>query len=537
MNFGQEVTSINNSLLIANLLKQGRGDEVKALFREQEELKKSSESFVSYMDRLISESKMSRSVIVQRSGLSRDYMYKVLRGDKTTTERDYIIAFCMAMKLDIIHTQHALELYPFPVLDEEDIRSGIIIAAIQERVGIDELNEWLEKCGQPLLRTSPDMPSVKVGPSRSTLFSGDPVYSESRKGQEPLRKRSVDEMKIKNTRTSAEQTGMAPVDLAIGAEYEFVTEDGKTLFAQAFFENEISFFAINEVSMYVEQYLTESREIEHYETLRDAAESQYFLLYLELDKLTDKEVAKKLSEIDDTQYYGIRAGARFGKHGMEPFIEIYNSWEPEKCEYVQVRKVDGQFIYSASHRSYYLRYELGPVYEAYYPNAEPEAYLFETESIDDLGEHESFRQNLMMAVNFIKMNFEREEDNNMTINEISRRSVFHTDDYGISGIDSADAEIVVDDNGQIVFLHAQWVSEASDDVHFETTFESTYDLYEKMFELGCDTEALCAERDRVVKAGMPEEEATSRYSMQREELIEMIKEKLSENNIEFSEDY
>ena len=57
-----------------------------------------------------------------------------------------------------------------------------------------------------------------------------------------------------------------------------------------------------------------------------------------------------------------------------------------------------------------------------------------------------------------------------------------------------------------------------------------------MFEPGCDTEALCAERDRVVKAGMPEEEAASRYSMQREELVEMIKEKLSENDIEFNED-
>ena len=396
---------INNSLMIAGLLKQGRTDEVKAFFLEQEKWKTSSESFVSYMDRMISESKMSRSLIVQRSGLSRDYMYKVLRGDKITSERDYIIAFCMAMKLDLFHIQHALELYPFPPLDEDDLRSSIIIAAIQEGVGIDELNLWLEKCKVPLLRTSPEMPSVKVGPARSTLFSADPLYSESRKGHEPLKKRSIDEMEIKNTKSSVEQTGLAPVDLAIGAEYEFVSDGGQTLYAQAFFEGEYSFFAINETSMYVEQYLTDSKELERYETLTESNVSEYFPLFLELDKLTDKEVAKKLSEIDDTKYYGMRAAARYEVHGMEPFVEAFNTQQPEKCEYIQVRKTAGGYCYSASHKSYYLRYELGPLYKAYYPAAEPEGYLFETNSLDNLGSYEYFKPSFEVLKTFIENNW------------------------------------------------------------------------------------------------------------------------------------
>ncbi len=356
------------------------------------------------MDHLISVSKMSRSQIVQRSGLSRDYMYKVLRGDKKTTERDYIVAFCMAMSLDIIHTQHALELYPFPVLDESDIRSGIIIAAIQAKAGIDELNEWLEKCGQPLLRTSPDMPSAKVGPNRSTPVSENPVYSELRKGEKPLKKRSVEEMEIKNTKTSVEQVGMAPIDLAIGAEYELLDEDGKTLFVQAFFETDYTFFAVDKVSMYVEQYLTDSKEIERYETLKDAAESQFFPLFLELDKLTDKEFAKKLSEIDDTKYFGSRSCARYERYGLAPFVEVYNNQQPEKSEYIQVRKTADGYHYSASHKSYYLRFELGPFYEAYYPNAEPEVYLFETDSLDDLGEYNHFLPAFVSIRAFIEKN-------------------------------------------------------------------------------------------------------------------------------------
>ncbi len=229
------MSGINRAIRIADLLRQGRADEALALFHEQEMRRGSPESFVAYMDRIIADSGMSRTRIIQRSGLSRDYMYKVLRGDKTTSERDYIIAFCMAMKLDLDQTQHALELYPFPNLSEEDFRSSDIMAAIQKGAGIDELNGWLEKFSQPLLRTSPDMPAAKIRPERSTLSSEKPVYSGSERGYEPLKKRSAEEMNITGTKTSVEQTGLAPVDLAVGAEYEFVTDEGRTLYAQAFF--------------------------------------------------------------------------------------------------------------------------------------------------------------------------------------------------------------------------------------------------------------------------------------------------------------
>lgn len=270
--------------------------------------------------------------------------------------------------------------------------------------------------------------------------------------------------------------------------------------------------------------------------MTEASESEYFPLFLELDKLTDKEVAKKLAEIDDTKYFESRAGARFANHGLEPFFEAFNSQQPEKCEYVQVRKTSEGYLFSASHKSYYLRYELGPMYEAYYPNAEPEKYLFETYSLDDLGQYEFFKPTFMMIIKIIKNNFERNEENDMSIKEISRRAAFHTDECGISGIDSVDAEIVVENEGKRVFLHAQWVSEAADDIIFETTYESAYDIYEKMFDPAVDVQALCDERDRVVAAGMTEEESAAKYPEQHEALIEMVKAKLAENGIEIEED-
>ena len=169
----------------------------------------------------------------------------------------------------------------------------------------------------------------------------------------------------------------------------------------------------------------------------------------------------------------------------------------------------------------------------YYPVTEPEVYFFEADSLDDLEEYDYLRPFFMMCFSFIK-EYEGETEN-MSIQEISRRSVFHTDECGISGIDSADAEIVVEDNGRQVFLHAQWVSEVPEEFLFETTYESTYDLYEKMFEPGCDADALCAERDRIVAAGMKESESAVKYPEQRDALIEMILDKLEEHGIEIND--
>ncbi len=139
--------------------------------------------------------------------------------------------------------------------------------------------------------------------------------------------------------------------------------------------------------MYAERYQTESKEHEHYESLAEAGESAYFSLFLELDRLADSELARKLSQIDDTKNYGARSGTWHDSSGKVPFAEVFNWREPEKYEYVQVRRTAEGYRYSASHKSYYLRYELGPLYNVYFPDAEPEAYLFETDSLESLGSY------------------------------------------------------------------------------------------------------------------------------------------------------
>ena len=86
-------TTIDNEIL--HLLKYGRNEDAKRYFSEKKKAKYSME-FPLFMDKMLKEHGISRKNVAIKAGLSQDYTYKLLRGDKKTNERDYIIAICMA---------------------------------------------------------------------------------------------------------------------------------------------------------------------------------------------------------------------------------------------------------------------------------------------------------------------------------------------------------------------------------------------------------------------------------------------------------
>ncbi len=146
---------------ILYMLKHGRSDELRLTFEQMQRANYPNE-FVPFMETMIRENKLSSKSIALRSGLYQDTLYKLLRGDKHTDERDYILAICLAIGMTLPQTQHALISYGMPALDDRDIRSHIILLAIRNGDGIDELDRMLENAGYPLLKTSPDMPSAPI---------------------------------------------------------------------------------------------------------------------------------------------------------------------------------------------------------------------------------------------------------------------------------------------------------------------------------------------------------------------------------------
>ena len=86
-------------------------------------------SFGEYYSRYISEKGIDVPEILKRSGISRNYIYNILNGDRDPG-RDKVLALCIAAGMTYMETDRALELagerriYP---KDERDARIAIMI--------------------------------------------------------------------------------------------------------------------------------------------------------------------------------------------------------------------------------------------------------------------------------------------------------------------------------------------------------------------------------------------------------------------------
>lgn len=119
-----------------------------------------------------------------------------------------------------------------------------------------------------------------------------------------------------------------------------------------------------------------------------------------------------------------------------------------------------------------------------------------------------------------------------------------TSDEGIAcgpaGMYAIDAEIVVEDEGRNVYLHAQWISEVGDTVSFEATTESIYDVYEELNKINGNPKAFPADAfDKVIeKRNRIQQESSiaavfSGYEEQYDQMVQMIREVLDRDGYEY----
>ena len=377
---------------LIDMLKHGRSEEVQAMIRSMNRSSFPGE-FVPFMDQMIREHGITRKQVAVRSGLSQDYVYKLLRGDKHTDERDYLLAMCFAIGMNLTQTQHALSSYGMPGLSKGDLRSHIIILAIVDGASIQTLNDMLEKAGLPLLKTSPDMPSA---PIRDTSFpDGDPGKR--------VRPREFEE--LGSFVEGTPNDGPAPFDYTYVGWIRVQDKEGNVFVVTALYDGAFSEFDVWTQQQFLElenacaqdgeepvQEPLETEEdgpgeapLESYGSLEEAAGSAFFPFFLELDNLTDREVAEVMRKVDDTREYGTRVGMAL--HGGElprAYIEMFNDRQPERREYYQmVEYSDGTCRYTASHESCYMRIEMGELYEAYFGQKREPEYFIDSDR-DDL---------------------------------------------------------------------------------------------------------------------------------------------------------
>lgn len=125
--------------------------------------------------------------------------------------------------------------------------------------------------------------------------------------------------------------------------------------------------------------------------------------------------------------------------------------------------------------------------------------------------------------------------------EISRRAMNSESEgmaCGPAGVYAIDAEIVVNDEGKTVYLHTQWVDEASDMILFEATTES---IYYQMVKMNADEAAfdeavdemnrIRSEKDLSKNEGI---DISERYAEQYQQLIQMMQEILDQDEKGFN---
>ena len=372
---------------LRHLLKHG-GSNLEAFLKTQERTKYP-ESFTAFMDQMIREHKVKRKDIAIRSGLSQDYTYKLLREDKKTTERDYIIAIALAIGMNLPQVQHALRIYGMPLLDRRDVRSHIIMIGFEDGCDIDGVNEFLERAGFPYIKTSPDMPSAEI----SLMGPDDELANQEEKAERVVYTELDRDI-------TAERCGHAPMDYMYSGVIRVRNEsDGSTLCVCADFGPEGDHFYVEteEERERFEKMMRgeiewdpaeEEELLELFESLEDAAASPFFHFYLELDRATDDKVDEVLASVNDSKENGVRIGMHYAGGEKEGYLEAFNTQFPERNEYFQIIRTDEGYTYSVTHESLYMQIELRDLYPAYFGKKKEPHYvvytndLFETAKAD-----------------------------------------------------------------------------------------------------------------------------------------------------------
>ena len=100
---------------------------------------------------------IKKSDIAYRSGITVNYLYKIFGGLKHTKQRDYIIAICIAMGMNVPEAQVALTLNKMKVLNPSDPRDWTIMKGLSRGHSVHTLNVNLEDQGFKELKVRCDI--------------------------------------------------------------------------------------------------------------------------------------------------------------------------------------------------------------------------------------------------------------------------------------------------------------------------------------------------------------------------------------------
>jgi len=105
-------------------------------------------TFHSYLNGLMAELDVTVPELIEHSGVSRNYIYNILSGERGNPGRDKVIAICIGLGASFSQTNRALELVKHSALYPKDERDARIAIAINQGLrSVTEVNLMLESNG------------------------------------------------------------------------------------------------------------------------------------------------------------------------------------------------------------------------------------------------------------------------------------------------------------------------------------------------------------------------------------------------------
>lgn len=110
------------------------------------------ETLHGFLNRRMAEQEITIPELIDASGVSRNYIYNILSGERSKPSRDKVIAICIGLQASFAQINRALELVKHSALYPRDERDARLAIAVNQGVKtVTEVNLMLERNGlQPL---------------------------------------------------------------------------------------------------------------------------------------------------------------------------------------------------------------------------------------------------------------------------------------------------------------------------------------------------------------------------------------------------
>ncbi len=120
----------------------------------EKDLASSNRPFAVYMRERFRERDFTQQEVFRRADIPEKYGYRLISQEKRTTQRDYILRFCIAAQFTLDETQRALKLYGMSELYARIPRDAVLMIAFNRSMfDTDRVDDLLRDHGMEPLKT------------------------------------------------------------------------------------------------------------------------------------------------------------------------------------------------------------------------------------------------------------------------------------------------------------------------------------------------------------------------------------------------